>query len=256
MNNASENLNQEEEDPTDFVYIDDSPDYEENLPKLSSEKVEEVSQKQDADSKDKDGVSEENSSTFVDTLPVNEEENDLDPHLSNYEYDTETLEEDEITVETKNDNSVPNANSYLDDDEEFLAGDDVVVAEKDTLSLFKQSENIISYEILNYLDDKDKPRKRMSLRSDPPILHISSSDGQSVDFVITSNFARSMSETLKNIDRSYSGLSSSKKKTLDQEEIRGNWDKFTKWVKDNKVKAGVLIGLITIFVVYTIIISF
>jgi len=144
---------------------------------------------------------------------------------------------------------------YFDDDEQFLKGDDSVIVEKDVLSLFKQSDNVVSCEILNFYDEKGKPRNRMSLRNDPPVLHISSSDGQSADFVLTQNFTKSIADTLKTVEKSYLGIPSAKKKKVDQEEIHNTFDRVVNWAKTNKVKSIFLGVMVAMFIGYTILIS-
>ena len=163
-----------------------------------------------------------------------------------YEYE---INVEETSVE-------PVRDEYLDDDEAFLAGDDVVLVEKDVLSIFKQSENVVSYELLNYYGDNGKPRSRMSMRNDPPILHISSSDNKTVDFVLTQHFTKHMVQSLKEIDKSYSGIPSKKKKELDQEEIENVFQRLVSWVKNNKVRAGVLVAFVLLLVIYNLSLSF
>lgn len=174
-----------------------------------------------------------------------EYDNSKTPKNGFYQYSDSEIENDEITTD-----------SYLDDDEEFLLGDDSVIADKDVLGLFKQSDNVVSYEILNFYNENGKPRNRMSLRNDPPILHISSSNGDTADFILTRNFTKNTASMLKEIDKAYSGISSKKNKKIDQEEIQGFFQKFITWAKENKAKSITLGVLVVLFVVYTVIISF
>lgn len=170
----------------------------------------------------------------------------VENHDDEYEYEIEVAE---TPIES-------NQDEYLDDDEAFLAGDDAVLVEKDALSIFKQSENVVSYELLNYYGENGKPRSRVSLRNDPPILHISSSDDKTVDFVLTQHFTKHMAQSLKEIDKSYSGIPSKKKKELDQEEIENVFQRLVTWVKNNKVKTGILGAFILLLVIYNLSLSF
>lgn len=170
-------------------------------------------------------------------------------NVKKYDYESSAVEEPiaEPLAQT---------NQYLDDDESFLAGDDVILSETDALSIFQQSENVVSYEILNFSDDKGKPRSRLSLLNDPPILHITSSDEQSADFLLTREFTRTLAGLLKDVDRSYSGISpKSKKKPLSQESVRSWFDNVIEWGKENKFKA-VLLGIVIILFIGYSIVSF
>lgn len=164
-----------------------------------------------------------------------------------------TKENEEYTYETEVDlaESDSVSSSYLDDDEAFLNGDDVILSQKEALSIFQQSENVVSYEILNFFDEKGKARNSFSLRNDPPILHITSSDQQSADFVLTQKFVHTMAELLKNVDRAYMGVSPKKNSALTQEGVRSRFDSFLIWVKENKIKAGLLSLLIVLTIVYS-----
>ena len=143
--------------------------------------------------------------------------------------------------------------NFLDDDEAFLAGEDTVLSQSDVLNIFQQSKNLVSYEVMNFLNEKGKPRSKMSLLNDPPILHIASSDQQSADFVLSKEFTRNMVNTLKDVDRAYLGISPKKeKKPLTQEGIRERFDTVLQWMKDNKVKSGLLVLLIVLFVGYSV----
>lgn len=177
---------------------------------------------------------------------------------SNSKLNGSKIPEDDASYNYPNDESDNNeaVDSYLDDDEEFLLGDDSVIADKDVLGLFKQSDNVISYEVLNFYNENGKPRNRMSLRNDPPVLHISSSNGDTADFILTRNFTKNAAYMLKEVDKAYSGISPQKNKKIDQEEIQGTFKKIVSWAKNNKVKSITLGALIALFVVYTIIISF
>lgn len=167
-----------------------------------------------------------------------------------YEYDN--ANEEQNTTQLDVDSLV---DDYLDDDEQFLAGDDVVVSESDALSLFKQTDNVVSYEVLNFYDDNGKPRNRLSLRNDPPILHISSSDGQSADFVLTKNFTSGTARMLRDVERAYVGMSP-KKSADEKKTFRSRVDDVKSWAKANKAKAIMLGVLAVLFVGYIVSVSF
>lgn len=172
---------------------------------------------------------------------MKETNTDIEYDYSNEEADQ--LEQDEETIsEVK----------YLDDDEAFLAGDDVLLSQTDVLSIFQQSDNLVSYEIINFYDEKGKVRNKLSLLNDPPILHITSSKQDSVDFVLTKELVENMAFLFKDVDRAYNGISPKKDKPLTQDGIRSRFDNFVEWVKENKLKAGMLGVLIVLFVIYSV----
>lgn len=176
--------------------------------------------------------------------------------MSNSNNRTEYDDVDDSTVDDSPDmllSTEKTSQEYLDDDELFLAGEDSILSQKDALSIFQQSDKLVSYEIMNFYDKNGKVKNKLSLLNDPPILHISSSDQQSADFVLTREFTRTMAHLLKDVDKAYIGISPKKeKKPLTQDNVRQWFDSVLNWAKENKVKAGLLGILVILFVVYTV----
>lgn len=121
------------------------------------------------------------------------------------------------------------------DDEEFLKNNDEVLVDENDVAVLKQLDNAVSIEIDNfYKENSDKPRSRSSLLREPPLLKISSSDGQFTNFFITENLARILKNDFENIDRAYRGLSVKEDKP--KKTFQDNLQSFLTWMKDNKIK--------------------
>lgn len=139
------------------------------------------------------------------------------------------------------------SDSYFDDDEEFLMGDDKPIHENFDLSLFKQNENVISWEIVNFYKDGQTPRGKTALRSDPPIMKISSSSGDTAEFLVTKEFARSLSEILQDVNRAYYGISPKKNsKAVTQEGIKEKFQSLGQWMLDHKFKTAVAVVVVAL----------
>lgn len=136
---------------------------------------------------------------------------------------------------------------YFDDDEYFI-NDDALVLEENEVSIIKQDENYISVELNNfYKDDGKSARNKFGLKNDPPILSISSSDGDQVDFLVTENLANVLAKDFKNISRAYAGISVDSKK--EKKSFKENWDSVVQWMRDNKIKT-ILIAFVLLLIVY------
>jgi len=145
---------------------------------------------------------------------------------------------------------------YFDDDEEFLAGDDAEIYDEDALSMFQQSDKVVSVEVLNLYTPEGNLRNRLSLRSDPPILEIKSNDGQTAQFILTKNFSYGLLGKIDDAYSAYFGIQSktskNKKKIKDKEEdekltFQDRVNNGLNWMQDNKGKT--FMGIIIVFLV-------
>lgn len=133
---------------------------------------------------------------------------------------------------------------YLDDDLEFLSGDDEqIFLSKDT-GIFKQEEGVISWEIVNLYKDNGSPRNKYSLKSQPPLLRVSTNNGESVDFMMTKEFTKTLNTALNDANKAFYGVQPESSKKNTKEKING----YKEWVLDNKIKSSVL-GLILVALV-------
>lgn len=166
----------------------------------------------------------------------------------------ESIEVDERTHISDDDDLEPQPNSasqndYFEDDEEFLRGDDKIVHENFDIALFKQDENIVSWEIVNFYKDGLNPRGKTALRNDPPIMKISSSSGDTAEFLVTKEFSRSLGAVLQDVNRAYYGISPKKKsEQLTQEVVKNKFSSAGKWMKDHKVKTAVAVVVLALLV--------
>jgi len=133
---------------------------------------------------------------------------------------------------------------YLDDDLEFLSGDDEqIFLSKDT-GIFKQEEGVISWEIVNLYKDNGAPRNKYSLKSQPPLLRVSTNNGESVDFMMTKEFTKTLNTALNDANKAFYGVQPESSKKNTKEKIND----YKEWVLDNKIKSSVL-GLILVALV-------
>jgi hypothetical protein len=131
---------------------------------------------------------------------------------------------------------------YFDDDEEFLRGDDIIVHEENDLALFKQDENVVSWEIVNFYKDGLTPRGKMALRNDPPIMKISSSSGDTAEFLVTKDFSKSLGAVLQDVNKAYYGISPKKKsEKITQAGVKDKIRSIGHWMLDHKVKTAVAV---------------
>lgn len=161
--------------------------------------------------------------------------------------DEHPMDEENAELEPQYSSAV--SDDYFEDDEEFLRGDDLVVHENADIALFKQDENVVSWEIVNFYKDGDDPRGKLSLRNDPPIMKISSSSGDTAEFLVTKEFARSLGAILQDVNKAYYGISPSRKSTpISQAEIKNKFRAFGQWMLDHKVKAAVAVVVAALLV--------
>lgn len=159
---------------------------------------------------------------------------------------------DEHAIGSDNTDPEPQSNSdssdgYFDDDEEFLRGDDTLVHESFDIALFKQDENVVSWEIVNFYKDGSTPRGKTALRNDPPIMKISSSSGDTAEFLITKEFSKSLGSILQDVNKAYYGISPSKKSLpLTQAGIKNRFQNLGRWMLDHKFKTAVAVVVLAL----------
>lgn len=146
--------------------------------------------------------------------------------------------------------------SYFDDDV-ILAGDDSVLKKEDDLMIFQQMENVVSWQVVNFLNENGKARGKRSLRNEPPILQISSSDGATAEFVVTNELSASLEKVFGDIRKSYHGIDVAEAKvpTFSQEGVKLKLGAMVDWVSVNRFKAAMLAVVIVLLFVSAIIYS-
>lgn len=134
------------------------------------------------------------------------------------------------------------ASDYFDDDEDFLRGDDITVHAESDLALFKQDENVVSWEIVNFYKDGLTPRGKMALRNDPPIMKISSSSGDTAEFLVTKDFSKSLGSILQDVNKAYYGITpKNKSEKITQVGIKNKLRSAGQWMLDHKAKTAVAV---------------
>lgn len=132
------------------------------------------------------------------------------------------------------------SDSYFEDDEKFL-GDDEILSLDDTMAIVQQTEGVVSCEIINFRNEKGEVKSKYALRSEPPILVISASDGNEAQFIVTQELARTLSNMFGDIHKGYFGVRP-KKRTLegDKDSRKTMNDKVMEmrnWAVDNPLPA-------------------
>lgn len=182
---------------------------------------------------DVDGNVSDDLSTVVDDSSTALDEGPEHSH----EPETEELEPQSTDDEDIDENDEEYiSQDYFSDDEAFLAGDDKVVHTDTDLSLFKQNDGVVSWEIVNFYKDNGRPRSKFSLRNDPPLMIISSSSGVSAEFILTHNFAKSMAKSLEDVNRGYYGMGPASEKK-DSSSFQTKIADVKEWILENKVKS-------------------
>ena len=141
----------------------------------------------------------------------------------------------------------PFVDTYFDDDEEFLAGDDRTLTEEQDMALFKRAGDVVRWKISNLYQPDGSFRRGNVVRANPPVLTISDSDGREVNFTVTREFAASMESVMH--DAKIAHLSSTlppwatpTRKYIDDDTVW--WQKIVNWGKEHKIRAGILVVVI------------
>lgn len=198
------------------------------------------------------------------TLNPKSDKDDLDPPAldANSTAATEDLTDEEPLDEQShvqdNDDLSPSSTAvdqsadYFDDDEEFLKGDDKLIHSDPDIALFKQDEGVVSWELLNFYKENGKPRSKIGLRNDPPVMRISSSSGDTAEFLVTQQFAKSLSHILEDVNRAYFGVSPVKEhNSFSQVGVKNKIRSIGQWMRDHKFKSAVgfvVVGLLFVSV--------
>lgn len=170
-------------------------------------------------------------------------ETDRKPVYSDFDETGVGLDEDSVL-------SAPEAVSdYFDDDAEFLKGDDTVVHEDLSMSIIKQSDTVVSWRVDNLYKEDGSVRRGASMRNDPPVFVVENSDGDFVSFVLTKEFAGQLESVMGDVYRAYFGVSPKRGQRMG-EGAETFFKRLSAWAVDNKVKASIIGGLITIFVLF------
>lgn len=152
--------------------------------------------------------------------------------------------------------SSPGEDGYFEDDEDFLRGDSrVLLSEKDG-GVLENLENVVTWEVDNFYNEAGKQRGRISLRTDPPIFRIRSSDGDGAEFVLTKELAGDMERVMGDVYRGYFGITAKDKKDrnkLDQDGVRGFMDKVSAEAKEHPVRFAILALFLLACIFYLVI---
>lgn len=164
------------------------------------------------------------------------------------EQDDDYFEDDEILI---NEDS-----EYFDDDDLLLAGDDQVIHEDSSLMAFQQMDNIVSWEVKNLFKDDGKLRSRRSLRNEPPLFEISSSDGASAEFFVTQSLAASFAKIFTDMESAYSGVAPKVKDAapvFSQEGVKQKFTSIKTWVLANKITSFLILAAVILFITFSVI---
>lgn len=96
--------------------------------------------------------------------------------------------------------------SYFEDDEEILRGDDTVLEETDDFAAVQQLDHLITWEVEGAFDERGNVRKRMDLRREPPVLKVKDASGAEIEFVLTKELARMLFQVLEAVYKGYFGI--------------------------------------------------
>lgn len=163
-----------------------------------------------------------------------------------HEYDIVNNDKEPITNndDIKETSSIPYHDNYFEDDELIEAGDDKVLLEEKNLAIFQQNENVITWEIDNFYNDKDEPKNKTSLRLDPPVLRVKSSDGKIVEFVLTKELSKSFNSVFDEVYKAYFGIKVKDKNNMDQDTIQGKLKQVAETINNHKVLSSFIFILI------------
>lgn len=184
--------------------------------------------------------------TAIDTDTDTAYEVDLDDTRSHSDETVANLGEEDDTGDLSND-TASIVDTYFDDDEEFLAGDDKVLTEEQDMALFKQSGKVVKWRVENLYRPNGEFRRGNLVRANPPVLIISDSDGNEVEFTVTREFAASMRSVMGDAEIAHMSSTLPPWATPTRRPGVANtstWkERCAEWAKEHKVKATGLILL-------------
>lgn len=97
----------------------------------------------------------------------------------------------------------------LSDDEKMIleTNDELVEQELDFAAVNQLNDNMLLYHIEGLYKDENKTKYigNRKLIKNPPILNIKASSGEEVNFTLTKEFVKSLSKSIKEVERAYSG---------------------------------------------------
>ena len=171
---------------------------------------------------------------------------DLDSTKTHSDEAIDDLGEEDDSSDLSND-TASIVDTYFDDDEEFLAGDDKVLTEEQDMALFKQSGKVIKWRVENLYRPNGEFRRGNLVRANPPVLIISDSDGNEVEFTVTREFAASMRSVMGDAEIAHMSSTLPPWATPTRRPGADNtstWrERCVEWAKEHKVKATGLILL-------------
>lgn len=128
---------------------------------------------------------------------------------------------------------------------------DSIVDTNDFYAVFKQRDNTLAWRIEGLEDDNGSCLPPHKLKNDPPLLILESSNGDSVNFVLTKNLSKSLRDAM---DRTYSAYYGIDKTFIYHDENETLKEKIKKIVSKNMIKL-VITGLIVFILGITYILS-
>lgn len=105
-------------------------------------------------------------------------------------------------------------NEDLESPTEENIDNDVILEEGESYTIVDNEETYLSFSVENLYKDEteSKYRPRHKLKKSPPLLEVSSSDGQRVIFPLTANFTKALLRVLGDVNYAYLGINKTKKK--------------------------------------------
>lgn len=171
---------------------------------------------------------------------------DLDGTKTHSDEAIDDLGEEDDSSDLSND-TASIVDTYFGDDEEFLAGDDKVLTEEQDMALFKQSGKVVKWRVENLYRPNGDFRRGNLVRANPPVLIISDSDGNEVEFMVTREFAASMRSVMGDAEIAHMSSTLPPWATPTRRPGVANtstWkERCAEWAKEHKVKATGLILL-------------
>jgi hypothetical protein len=122
------------------------------------------------------------------------------------------------------------------------------VEERD-FAVFPQGTNMVSWEIVGLYDTDGKQLSPNALKNEPPILRVSSADGNEAEFMLTRDFSTSMYAALDDVRRSHAGMEVKRGLTRTKQTLAENVSSFKDTVVNQPIKYGFLFFLAILILV-------
>lgn len=139
----------------------------------------------------------------------------------------------------------------LFDDQEILdLNNDTIEEEDNLLGIVSQNDDLLAFSIDGVYSDEKQTKyvTGKKLKDNPPVLRVSSGNGEQVEFLLTKEFSRMLLSSLQEVNKCYSGYKYVTKNATLSEKFKD----IPKWFKEKPLEVIFTFGTIAFFLLIII----